>query len=296
MRYASGPERASGLTGERRAAPASANETRNHERHLSINSALQAGAAGMRRPSAHDMIRFDVITLFPRIFESPLQESLLKKAQDRGLIEIAVHDLRAWTDDRHRTADDAPYGGGAGMVMKVEPIVRALDSLRQSGARSRAVLLTPQGRRLSQDVASDLAGCGQLVLVCGRYEGVDERVLSYVDDEISIGDYILSGGETAALVLIDAVSRLVPGVVGDEQSVREDTFSGWLLKYPQYTRPPEFRGQEVPPILLSGDHAKIGMWRRQESIKKTARRRPDLLERAELTEADRSYLDTIQSQ
>lgn len=237
------------------------------------------------------MIRFDIITLFPRMFDSPLQESLLKKAQDRGLIEIAVHDLRAWADDRHRTADDAAYGGGAGMVMKAGPIVRALADIRSRGGESRAVLLTPQGRLLSQDVAAELAGCGRLVFVCGRYEGVDERVLSFVDDEISIGDYILSGGEMAAMVAVDAVSRLVPGVVGDEQSVREDTFSGWLLKHPQYTRPPDFRGLAVPEVLLSGDHEKIRRWRRQESLRKTARRRPDLLEKAGLTDEDRAFLN-----
>ena len=236
------------------------------------------------------MIRFDIITLFPRIFDSPLQESLLKKAQDRGLVHIAVHDLRAWAEDRHHTADDTAYGGGAGMVMKVEPIVKALESVRLAGGRTRAVLLTPQGRQLTQDVAGELHRYEQLICVCGRYEGVDERVLSFVDDEISIGDYILSGGEMAAMVIVDAVSRLVPGVVGDEESVREDTFSGWLLKHPQYTRPPDFRGLEVPGVLLSGDHEKIRCWRRQESLKKTARRRPDLLEKAGLTDADRAFL------
>ena len=239
------------------------------------------------------MIRFDIITLFPRMFDSPLQESLLKKAQERGLIEIAVHDLRTWAEDRHRTADDTAYGGGAGMVMKVEPIVRALESTRRAPETSRTVLLTPQGRPFSQDVASALCRFEQLVFVCGRYEGVDERVLSFVDDEISIGDFILSGGEIAALVVIDAVSRLVPGVVGDEASVREDTFSNWLLKYPQYTRPPSFRGLEVPEVLMSGDHEKIRRWRRQEALKKTLRRRPDLLEKAELSDNDTKFLKSI---
>lgn len=236
------------------------------------------------------MIRFDIITLFPRMFDSPLQESLLKKAQDRGLIEIRVHDLRSWAEDRHRTADDAPYGGGAGMVMKVDPIAKALASIRSSQKKMRAVLLTPQGRRFSQEVAAELQSYEQLVFVCGRYEGIDERVLCFVDDEISIGDYILSGGEMAAMVIVDAVSRLVPGVVGDEQSVLEDTFSGWLLKYPQYTRPPDFRGLAVPEVLLSGDHEKIRCWRRQESLEKTARRRPDLLEKAVLTDTERAFL------
>jgi tRNA (guanine37-N1)-methyltransferase len=239
------------------------------------------------------MIRFDIITLFPRMFDSPLQESLLKKAQERGLIEIAVHDLRLWAEDRHRTADDTAYGGGAGMVMKVEPIAKALESTRRATETSRAVLLTPQGRPFSQDVAGELSGFEQLVFVCGRYEGVDERVLSFVDDEISIGDFILSGGEIAALVVIDAVSRLVPGVVGDEASVQEDTFSNWLLKYPQYTRPPSFRDLDVPDVLLSGDHEKIRRWRRQEALKKTFRRRPDLLKKAELSDTDTKFLKSI---
>jgi tRNA (guanine37-N1)-methyltransferase len=179
------------------------------------------------------------------------------------------------------------------MVMKVEPIARALESTRRTTETSRAVLLTPQGRPFSQDVACELGGFEQLVFVCGRYEGVDERVLSFVDDEISIGDFILSGGEIAALVVIDAVSRLVPGVVGDEASVREDTFSNWLLKYPQYTRPPSFRDLDVPEVLLSGDHEKIRRWRRQEALKKTFRRRPELLKKAELSDTDTKFLKSI---
>ena len=239
------------------------------------------------------MIRFDIITLFPRMFDSPLQESLLKKAQERGLIEIVVHDLRDWTQDRHRTADDTAYGGGAGMVMKVGPIVKAIESIRKVPATSRAVLLTPQGKPFSQDVAGEFSSYTQLVFVCGRYEGVDERVLSFVDDEVSIGDFILSGGEIAAMVVIDAVSRLVPGVVGDEASVREDTFSNGLLKYPQYTRPPSFRGLDVPDVLMSGDHEKIRRWRRQETLKKTLQRRPDLLEKAGLSDKDATFIKSI---
>ena len=239
------------------------------------------------------MIRFDIITLFPRMFDSPLQESLLKKAQERGLIEIVVHDLRTWTEDRHRTADDTAYGGGVGMVMKVGPIVRAIESIRKNSETSRAVLLTPQGKPFSQDVAGEFSSYTQLVFVCGRYEGVDERVLSFVDDEVSIGDFILSGGEIAAMVVIDAVSRLVPGVVGDEASVREDTFSNGLLKYPQYTRPPSFRDLDVPEVLMSGDHEKIRRWRRQETLKKTLQRRPDLLEKAGLSDKDATFLKSI---
>ena len=239
------------------------------------------------------MIRFDIITLFPRMFDSPLQESLLKKAQERGLIEIVVHDLRTWTEDRHRTADDTAYGGGVGMVMKVGPIVRAIESIRKNSETSRAVLLTPQGKPFSQDAASEFCSYKQLVFVCGRYEGVDERVLSFVDDEVSIGDFILSGGEIAAMVVIDAVSRLVPGVVGDEASVREDTFSNGLLKYPQYTRPPSFRDLDVPEVLMSGDHEKIRRWRRQETLKKTLQRRPDLLEKAGLSDKDATFIKSI---
>ena len=227
------------------------------------------------------------------MFDSPLQESLLKKAQERGLIEIVVHDLRDWTQDRHRTADDTAYGGGAGMVMKVGPIVKAIESIRKVPATSRAVLLTPQGKPFSQDVAGEFSSYTQLVFVCGRYEGVDERVLSFVDDEVSIGDFILSGGEIAAMVVIDAVSRLVPGVVGDEASVREDTFSNGLLKYPQYTRPPSFRDLDVPEVLMSGDHEKIRRWRRQETLKKTLQRRPDLLEKAGLSDKDATFIKSI---
>ena len=235
------------------------------------------------------MIHFDVITLFPQMFISPLGESILKRAQQNGLIKIGIHQLRDHTDDKHHVTDDTPYGGGAGMVMKVEPIVKSIEQLKRPG-QTRVILMSPQGAMFSQGAAERLSACAHLILVCGRYEGVDERIQFFIDEELSIGDYILTGGELASLVIIDAVSRLVPGVVGDEESVREDTFSGWLLKHPQYTRPPDFRGLEVPGVLVSGDHEKIRCWRREESLKKTARRRPDLLKKAGLTDMDRAFL------
>jgi len=239
------------------------------------------------------MLRFDIITLFPRTFASPLQESIIKKAQDRGLLQIGIHDLRDYAEDRHRTADDGPYGGGAGMVMKVGPIVKALEAIKAPGGQARAILTTPQGPVFSQETAQRLSHYDQIVMVCGRYEGVDERVLSFVDEEVSIGDYILTGGELPALVIIDAVARLVPGVVGDRASVLEDTFANDLLKYPQYTRPPAFRGLDVPEILLSGNHERIRAWRKEKSLRKTLRRRPDLLQRAVLDEADKLMLKSI---
>jgi tRNA (guanine37-N1)-methyltransferase len=240
------------------------------------------------------MIQFDILTLFPGMFTSPLQESILNKARQKGLVRITVHDLRDFTGDKHRTADDAPYGGGAGMVMKVEPIVRALEQVKTPAATARSVLLSPQGTLFNQEAAQRLSACGQIVLVCGRYEGVDERVTGYVDEELSIGDYVLSGGEIAAMVIVDAVARLVPGVVGDRESVLEDSFSGSVLKYPQYTRPASFRGSEVPEVLISGDHAKIRQWRRAEALKKTLQRRPDLLEKAPLTQQEKNCLHMLQ--
>lgn len=239
------------------------------------------------------MLRFDIITLFPRTFFSPLQESIIKKAQDRGLIHISVHDLREYTEDKHRTADDGPYGGGAGMVMKVEPIVKALEAIKAPSGNTRTLLTSPQGPAFSQDTAQRLSRYDQVVVICGRYEGVDERVLGFVDEEVSIGDYILTGGELPALVIIDAVARLVPGVVGDMASVLEDTFANALLKYPQYTRPNLFRGREVPEVLMSGNHEKIRAWRKMQALRKTLQRRPDLLQRAVLNEEDKQILQSI---
>ncbi len=219
-------------------------------------------------------MRVDVVSLFPEMFEGPLRESILGRARDRGLLEIALHDLRDYTTDRHRVVDDAPYGGGAGMVLKPEPIAAAIADLRGDGAT--IVLLTPQGKVFRQEVARELAMKERLILVCGRYEGVDERVRSLVDLELSIGDYVLTGGELAAMVVIDAVARLVPGVI-EEESLAHESHTGGLLEYPQYTRPPEFAGMRVPDVLLSGDHAAIERWRAEESKKRTKERRPDLI-------------------
>ena len=202
-------------------------------------------------------MRFDLLTIFPEIFTSPLQASLLGKAVQKELVQIQVHDLRKFTTDKQRRVDDVPYGGGAGMVMKVEPIVAALEALPQAGKKVRRVYLSPQGRRLDQNLLPGYLQYDQLILLCGRYEGIDARVENWIDEELSIGDYVLMGGEFAALVFLEALTRLIPGVVGKEESVRHDSFSNGLLEYPQYTRPEEFRGRKVPEVLLSGDHQKI---------------------------------------
>jgi tRNA (guanine37-N1)-methyltransferase len=237
--------------------------------------------------------RFDVVTLFPGMFRGPLEESILRRAQDRGLIQVAVHDLRAWTQDRHHVVDDTPYGGGAGMVLKPEPVFAAVEALNPHRGAT-VVLLSPQGERFTQALAAELAGRDHLILVCGRYEGFDERVgLGLGAREVSIGDYVLTGGELPALVVLDAVARLVPGVLGDADSARHDSFATGLLDHPQYTRPPSFRGLAVPEPLLSGDHGLIRRWRRKEALRRTLERRPDLLARAALTEEDRALLDEI---
>ena len=242
------------------------------------------------------MIRFDILTLFPEMFKSPFDSSLLKKAQEKWLIEIAVHDIRDYTEDRHRVTDDYPYGGGSGMVMKVEPIARALEDVVQERHAAKVVLLTPQGKAFNQIMAEELSTCSRIVLICGRYEGVDERVRDYlVDEEISIGDYILTGGELPAMVIVDAVSRLVSGVLGNCDSAATESFSTGLLEYPQYTRPADFRGWKVPEVLVSGNHRVIDIWRRKESLRKTALRRPDLLSKAGLTEEDRKILEEIKA-
>ena len=233
-------------------------------------------------------MRIDVLTLFPGMFESPFKESILARARTAGTIALAFHDLRAWAPDRHHVVDDAPYGGGAGMVLKPEPLLRAIRALTE--AAGHVVLLSAQGRRFDQATAKRLAALPHLVLVCGHYEGVDERVIELaVDEELSIGDYVLTGGELAAIVVVDAVSRLVPGVI-DPASLADESHTGGLLEGPQYTRPPEFEGRRVPAVLLSGDHQTIARWRRAESIRRTAERRPDLLDAAELTPAERARL------
>jgi tRNA (guanine37-N1)-methyltransferase len=223
------------------------------------------------------MLNFTVITIFPQMLDSPLGHSILKKAQQNGLIKISLIDLRDYTSDRHHTTDDAPYGGGQGMVMKPEPLVAAIEAARCKSAKARVILLSPRGRVFDQQTAQRLAGESEIVLICGRYEGVDERVNAFVDEEISIGDYTLSGGEPAAVVVIDAVARLVPGVLGNENSAVEESFADGLLEYPHYTRPEEFRGMKVPDVLLSGDHERIKQWRAEQRLMLTRARRPDLL-------------------
>ena len=223
-------------------------------------------------------MQIDVITIFPPLLAGAFEHSIIRRARDRGIVELHVHDLRDYTDDRHRTVDDYPYGGGAGMVMKPEPWFRAVETLRSDDSPGRTLLLTPQGQRLDQALARRLAQEDRLILLCGRYEGVDERVREHlVDEEISIGDYVLSGGEPAAVVLVDALVRLQPGALGSPQSTVEESFSAGLLEYPQYTRPPEFRGWRVPDVLLSGDHGAVERWRRERQIERTRARRPDLL-------------------
>ena len=242
-------------------------------------------------------MRFHVVTIFPGMFTSPLAESIIARALEKGLIEIELHDVRDYTHDRHRTVDDYPFGGGAGMVMKPEPLFEAVEALRTSSHEGDAVpvvLLTPQGRTLTQAAVEGLAEQREIVLICGRYEGVDERVRRHlVTDEISIGDYVLSGGELAAMVLIDAVARLVPGVVGSEESTQGDSFTTGLLQHPQYTRPAEFRGWAVPDVLLSGNHAEIARWRRRESLRRTLQRRPDLLDSTDLSPEERRFIEDL---
>ena len=229
---------------------------------------------------------FTLLTLFPSMFDSPLGESLIKKARDKGLLDFNIVNIRDFANDIHRTCDDAPFGGGAGMVMKVEPIRDAMEHVDRERGRPRYVLLSPLGRRFDQEMAARFSRLDHLALLCGRYEGVDERILGLVDEEVSIGDYVLSGGEAAALVVIDAVARLVPGVLGNKASPMDESFLEGLLEYPQYTRPREFLGMEVPEVLLSGNHEEIRRWRRKESIRRTILRRPDLMERFQPTKED----------
>ena len=236
----------------------------------------------------------DILTIFPEMVASPLEESILGKAIERGLIVVRVINIRDFATDRHQTTDDRPYGGGSGMVMKVEPLVRAIRHARSADPPGRVILLSPQGRPFSQDVAWEFSREGHLSLVCGRYEGVDERVRRhFVDDEISIGDYVLTGGELPALVVVDAVARLLPGVLGCSESAAEESFADALLEYPQYTRPDIFEGHPVPEILLSGNHAAVRRWRRQQSLWRTRQRRPDLLKAADLSDEDRELLAEI---
>jgi len=240
-------------------------------------------------------MRFDIVTIFPATIDASLREGVLGRAIARGLIEVGVHDLRAFTDDRHHVVDDIAYGGGPGMVMKPEPFFRAIEAIRsEHGTRGPVVLTTPDGRRFDHAIAGRLSKAAHVTVLCGRYEGVDDRVRTELaTEEISIGDYVLTGGELPALVIVDAVARLVAGVVGDEESVARDSFARGLLDYPQFTRPADFRGLAVPPVLLSGHHAEIERWRRREALRRTLLTRPELLERAELSEDDRRMLNEL---
>lgn len=223
-------------------------------------------------------MRFDIITIFPEIFRGVFEFGIIRRAVEAGLIELQIHDLRDFTYDRHHQVDDRPFGGGAGMVMKPEPLFRAVEALTHKATEIRVVLLSPQGRLFKQQVAKDFAEIERLLLICGRYEGIDERVVeNLVTDEISIGDYVLSGGEIPAMVVVDAVTRLLPGALGCHESAEQDSFSNGLLDYPHYTRPAEYRGLKVPDVLLGGHHAEIDKWRREKALEKTRKSRPDLL-------------------
>lgn len=236
-------------------------------------------------------MRLDILTIFPNLFTSFLEESIIGRALRNGVVDIRLTNIRSFALGPHHTTDDRPYGGGDGMVMKPGPIFRALKSIERVGERSMVILLTPQGERFDQTVAWELSRMDQLILICGRYEGVDERIRTgFVDREISIGDYVLTGGELAAMVVADALIRLLPGVLGGEKSALEDTFQDGLLEYPHYTRPRVFEKKEVPGVLLSGNHEEIRVWRRTESIRRTLERRPDLLEKRDLKEEDRAIL------
>jgi tRNA (guanine37-N1)-methyltransferase len=246
-------------------------------------------------------MQFEVFTLLPEVFPSYLETSILKRARERGLIDVRIHNIRDYTHDKHHTTDDLPYGGGGGMVMKPEPVFEAVETVL--GLRSGTpptlvpvILLTPQGRVFDQRAAQELSRYERIALICGRYEGVDERIREHlVTDEISIGDYVLTGGELPALILIDAVSRLLPEVLGDPTGAQDDSHASGLLEYPHYTRPPEFQGWSVPEILLSGDHGKIEKWRREQSLLRTCQKRPDLLEKAELTKEDIKFLEKLKN-
>jgi len=226
------------------------------------------------------ILRFDIVSIFPGMFASPFGDSIIQRAREAGLLDINVHDLRDYSLNKHRKVDDSPFGGGVGMVMNVEPIARAITAVKKEVPETRTILLSPGGRPFDQEKAWELSNLPSLTLICGRYEGIDERIrLHYVDEEISIGDYVLTGGELPAMVLVEAISRLVPGVLGDPESVVEESFYDDLLEYPQYTRPRDYEGLKVPEILVSGDPKKIRDWQKAEALKKTAQVRPDLLEK-----------------
>lgn len=279
-----------------------------HSRHGRASQPLISLLSGLL---CYNLImQFEVFTLLPEVFPPYLESSILVRARQKGLIDVRVHNIRDHAHDKHHVTDDTPYGGGGGMVMKPEPVFEAVESVLgfapqqtqptpAAGARQGIpiILLTPQGRVFTQRVAEELSRHERLVLLCGRYEGVDERIREHlVTDEISIGDYVLTGGELPALILIDAVSRLLPGVLGDPTGAADDSHSMGLLEYPHYTRPPDFRGWKVPDILLSGDHAKIDKWRREQALTRTFNKRPDMLEKAELDKEDKKFIERLKSQ
>jgi tRNA (guanine37-N1)-methyltransferase len=242
-------------------------------------------------------MKFDILTLFPGMFSGPFDESIIRRGRDKQLIDIALHNIRDYAVDRHQTADDAPYGGGSGMVMKVEPLAACIEAVKAGNPGSTVLMTSPHGRPFTDRVARELAAQEGLIIICGRYEGIDERIRQlYVHDDISLGDYVLSGGEIAAMAIVDAVTRLIPGVLGSDESAETDSFCDGLLEYPQYTRPPEFQGLTVPDILLSGNHELIRKWRRRESLRKTRDLRPDLLAELELTREDRKMLAELEQE
>jgi tRNA (guanine37-N1)-methyltransferase len=242
-------------------------------------------------------MKCDVLTLFPDILTACLDESILKRAREKKLLDVKMYNIRDFTEDAHRTVDDYPFGGGAGMVFKPEPIFKAVDFLKEDGVPRKVVLLSPQGKPFTQSMAEDCAReKKRFVFICGRYEGIDERVKTLADEEVSIGDYVMTGGELAALVVIDVVTRLIPGALGDERSVEDESFSWGLLDYPHYTRPREFRGLNVPEVLVSGDHRAIWRWRRKQALHKTLMVRPDLIENVELTDLDKEILFEIEEE
>lgn len=242
-------------------------------------------------------MRFDVFSLLPQVLQPYLDASILQRAIQNNLLEVYLHDIRSWTTDKHHVTDDTPFGGGGGMVMKPEPIFAAVEDVLGSPPACPVILLTPQGRTYTQQIAQELSAHPRIALLCGRYEGVDERVREHlVTDEISIGDYVLTGGEIPALLLIDSIARLIPGALGDPDGAQDDSFASGLLEYPHYTRPAEFRGWRVPAVLLSGNHAKIERWRRDQALLRTHRRRPDLLDRFELNKKDREFLKKLEQE
>jgi tRNA (guanine37-N1)-methyltransferase len=239
-------------------------------------------------------MRFDILTLFPDMFRGPFDESIIRRGQDKGLIQIALHQIRDYATDRHHTVDDAPYGGGAGMLLKPEPLAACIKAAKTVNPEAPVLLTTPHGKPLCQPLAQELSRQAGLIIICGRYEGIDDRIRqSYVNLEVSLGDYVLSGGELAGMVIVDTLTRLIPGVLGSDESALTDSFGDGLLEYPQYTRPPVFDNMTVPDVLLSGNHAEIMRWHREQALKRTAEQRPDLLAHAALTAKDQLFLQSI---